>query len=122
MDPDLNGLQGRWAVKVLEIDGREIPAPMFAGAALEIIGDRFVSHGMGAEYAGVVAISSEPRPAELDMRFDSGPEKGNTNLAIFELDGDVLTLCIATRGTVRPSAFSSPSGGGIALEILHRVK
>ena len=40
------------------------------------------------------------------MKFDNGPEKGNTNLGIYQLKGDSWKLCLATRGTTRPRASS----------------
>ena len=122
MDSELNPLQGRWAVKSLEIDEMTLPAQIFATAAFEVTGERFISHGMGAEYAGTIAVNAAAMPHEMDMYFDSGPEKGNTNLAIYELAGDALKLCIATRGTIRPAAFATTPGSGIALETLQRAQ
>jgi len=54
------------------------------------------------------------------MRFAAGPEMGNTNLCIYELDGDIWKICIATRGSVRPSSFASTPGSGFAFETLTR--
>lgn len=56
------------------------------------------------------------------MKFDAGPEKGNTNLAIYELKGNTWRLCLSTHGAGRPSSFASPPGSGIALETLSRGK
>jgi uncharacterized protein (TIGR03067 family) len=56
------------------------------------------------------------------MKFESGPEKGNTNLGIYQLGRDSWKLCLATRGTVRPAAFQSIPGSGIAVETLVRAK
>jgi len=54
------------------------------------------------------------------MRFDAGPEIGNTNRGIYELEGDRLRICFATRGSMRPAAFESPAGSGFAVETLVR--
>ena len=53
------------------------------------------------------------------MVFSSGPEKGNTNFGIFEVEGDTWRLCLDMTGTSRPKAFAS--GRGVALETLRRV-
>lgn len=124
MSQDLDLLQGSWAIISLELDGQALPETLLADASIVIQGDRFVSTGMGAEYAGALVLDAAKRPRRLDMKFDAGPEKGNTNLCIYELDGDSLKLCIATRGTVRPTKFASPAGSGFAFETLtrgHRV-
>jgi uncharacterized protein (TIGR03067 family) len=55
------------------------------------------------------------------MRFDAGPEKGNTNPGIYELSGDTWKICLATRGNVRPRRFDSRGGDGFALETLVRA-
>jgi uncharacterized protein (TIGR03067 family) len=120
MKKDIDRLQGSWAVATLEVDGQSIAAP--GGASIVIEGNRFISTGMGAEYAGTVELDPAVSPAHIDMKFDSGPEKGNVNLGIYELSGDSWKLCLATRGTVRPKKFASPAGSGIAVETLVRGK
>ena len=120
MSHDLDLLQGNWAITTLEVDGETLPETLLANARIVIQGARFVSTGMGAGYAGTLVLDAAKRPRRLDMKFDSGPEKGNTNLCIYELDDDSLKLCIATRGRVRPTKFASPPGSGIAFETLTR--
>lgn len=119
---DLEQLQGIWSVTALTMDGRKMPAPMHENARIVIQGNRFTSTGMGAVYEGTVEIDETVKPRALTMRFDAGPEKGNTNLCIYKLKGDDWKLCIATRGEVRPTRFVSDPGSGIAVEMLTRGK
>src|SRR5262249_27872940 len=114
-------LQGTWSVTSLEVDGQNM-AGMLDGARVVVKGDRFTSTGMGAEYQGVVSLDETKKPQCLDMKFDTGPEKGNTNLGIYKLEGDTCTPGSATRGRVRPSKFISMPASGIALETLKRGK
>src|SRR5439155_25802112 len=58
----------------------------------------------------------------FDLKFTAGPEKGNTNRGIYELDGDGWKLCLATRGGARPQHFATKPGTGHALEVLKRGK
>jgi uncharacterized protein (TIGR03067 family) len=120
MPRNLDGLQGSWTITSLVLDGQPLPAALLAGGRITIQGDRFVSTGMGAEYSGTLVLDTTKRPRHLDMKFETGPEEGNTNPCIYELAGDTLKLCIATRGAVRPSSFRSPPGSGIASETLVR--
>jgi uncharacterized protein (TIGR03067 family) len=120
MKKDLDRLQGRWTVASLELDGQPMEAP--GDATIVIEGSRFTSTGMGADYAGTLELEPAATPARIDMRFESGPEKGNRNLGIYQLDGDSWKLCLATRGTVRPRKFASPAGSGVAIETLVRGK
>jgi uncharacterized protein (TIGR03067 family) len=120
MPKDLDLLQGAWTVKALEVEGEKMPPATLADARIVIQGDRFTSTGMGAVYEGTLELNTRTSPRQLNMKFDRGPEKGNTNLCIYELDGDTWKLCIATRGTVRPSRFASKAGSGFAFETLTR--
>jgi uncharacterized protein (TIGR03067 family) len=120
MSKDLDLLQGTWRVAALEMDGEAMPAVMLGEARVVIEGSRFASTGMGTVYEGTLELDASASPARLDMKFDQGPEKGNTNLGIYQVDGDSWKLCLATRGSVRPAAFTSPPGSGIALQTLVR--
>jgi uncharacterized protein (TIGR03067 family) len=109
-----------WTVTALEVDGLKMPADMLADGRIAIKGKRFTSTGMGAVYKGTLAVDEAASPRQLDMKFDAGPEKGNTNPCIYQLDGDHWKLCLATRGAVRPSQFATTPGSGFALETLTR--
>jgi uncharacterized protein (TIGR03067 family) len=113
---DLDRLQGSWHISSLEIDGHAIPA---AGTVV-VKGRRFTSTDMEAVYEGEIVLHPAATPPRVDLKFDAGPEKGNTNLGIYDIDGDTWRLCLATRGTVRPSGFATKAGSGFALEILTR--
>jgi uncharacterized protein (TIGR03067 family) len=117
---DLDLLQGTWNVTALEIDGQEMSSALPGDARIVIQGDRFTSTGMGPVYEGTLNLDPSTNPRQLNMHFDAGPEKGNTNLGIYELKGNTWRLCLATRGTVRPSSFASKPGSGFALETLTR--
>jgi len=118
MKTDLDRLQGTWDVAELEMDGQSMTPP--GDARVVIKGNRFTSLGMGAVYEGTLELDASAKPAHIDMKFDKGPEAGNTNLGIYQFKGDSWTLCVATRGTVRPASFASTPGSGIAVETLVR--
>ncbi len=117
MRQDLERLQGTWNVVSLEMDGQKMSG---GGARIVVRGNRFTTSAMGAAYEGSVAVHETTAPKSFDLRFEQGPEKGNTNLGIYELDGDTWKICLATRGTERPKEFAAPRGTGIALETLQR--
>jgi uncharacterized protein (TIGR03067 family) len=117
---DLDLLQGSWSVTALEVEGLKMPAATLAEARIVVKGNRFTSTGMGAVYKGTLELDASKSPRQLNMKFDAGPEKGNTNPGIYELHGDRWRICLATRGDVRPSSFASVPGSGFALETLTR--
>ncbi len=120
MEKDLDLLQGTWTVAAMETDGEQMPSDLLGEARIVIEGSRFISLGMGAVYEGTLRLDASASPARIDMKFDAGPEKGNTNLGIYHLDGDSWKLCLATHGTVRPESFTAPPGSGFAVETLVR--
>ena len=120
MPRDLDLLQGSWTITALEVEGQPMPPEMLADARIVIEGNRFTSTGMGAVYQGTLELLTSKHPRQLNMKFDAGPEKGNTNPGIYKLDGDTWMICLATRGSVRPSSFASAPGSGFALETLTR--
>ena len=121
MDEDLQKLQGEWNIVFLEVDGIA-PAPnTFAGAKITIEGDRFTTLGMGGIFEGNLAVNSASSPKSLRMAFTAGPEKGNTNHGIYELEGDRLRLCLCVTGGAAPTEFATSPGSGCALETLDRT-
>src|SRR5262245_66337845 len=86
MRDDLELLQGTWNVTSLEMDGQQMPDTMLGEAEIVIKGTRFMTTGMGAIYEGTLNLDPSANPPQLDMKFDAGPEKGNTNLGIYKLN------------------------------------
>src|SRR5215471_16098204 len=116
---DHDVLQGTWDVVTLELDGQEMGA-VPPDACIQVKGSRFTTSGMGAEYTGDVTLDPTANPKTFDLLFRTGPEKGNTSLGIYELDGDSWKMCLTTRGGKRPAAFATKAGSGHALQTLAR--
>jgi uncharacterized protein (TIGR03067 family) len=118
MDGDLAKLQGAWHIVTIEMDGQTAPAGNEAKIVID--GDRFTSLGMGSTYKGKIAVDATRRPKAFDLKFTSGPEKGNTNQGIYELRGDRWKICLDFRGQGRPTGFAAKPGSGYAVEVLRR--
>lgn len=119
---ELEKLQGTWRFVSLEIDGQALPEGALKDAKIVIKGDAFDSSSFGIVYTGTVKVDPTQNPKTIDLAFNAGPEKGNTTLGIYELDGDTLRLCLALNKKERPKEFSSKPGSGLALEKLKREK
>lgn len=122
MADDLEQLQGTWYMVTLEVEGAR-PAPSaFAGAHIIIEGGKFQSIAMGAKYSGTIELDPSTDPKTLRMKFLEGPEKGNTNLGIYELVGDTWRLCLSMTGGPAPKEFATAPRSGHAMEVLNREK
>jgi len=122
MKSDLEKLQGAWSVSTLEIDGRKMAENIFAGSKIVLNGRKFTTISMGATYKGTFKIDAASTPKTLDLNFTEGPEKGNTSLGIYELDGATWKICLTVSSKVRPKEFATRAGSGHALETLKRDK
>jgi uncharacterized protein (TIGR03067 family) len=119
---DLSALQGSWKVTYLEVAGSLMPASSFLNAIVTLAGDSFESSGMGAVYRGKVKLSQEGSRRVFSLSFEDGPEKGNTNHALYELDGDTWTFCMDMKGGPAPMGLVSTAANGYALERLTRIR
>jgi uncharacterized protein (TIGR03067 family) len=118
----LRSLEGTWEFLSLEVDGRPLSATMLATSRILIDGDRFRSETPGATYEGEFNIDVEADPHGIDIEFVAGPEAGNTNYGIFNInDADQLTICLNMSGPTRPRVFATSPGSGQALETLCRT-
>ncbi len=88
-------LEGVWIGTVLEQEGGK--------ATLNIVGDRFHFQGPWRSewFEGPFTIDPLSRPHRLDLFIEKaeGEEKGKTVLAVYELEGDVLTLAVGKPGS-----------------------
>ena len=62
----------------------------------------------GPEVIVHVQFTADPSqsPAAIDYVHLSGANAGKSQLAIYELRGDILTVCVAAPGAARPSDFT----------------
>jgi len=122
MDEELGKLQGTWSIIFLEVEGLT-PAPnVYAGSTIVVEGNRFTTRAMGAVYGGTIELNADVVPNQFKMKFTEGPEKGNTNNGIYELDGDRWRFCLNIKGGPAPTEFATSPGSGRALETLNREK
>jgi uncharacterized protein (TIGR03067 family) len=118
---DAQKLQGTWNMVSLSMEGETLPASSFRGAKFVVEGNHFTSSGMGDVYAGTFEVDGARTPKAITLHFTDGPEKGNVNRGIYEVDGDHWRLCLNTRGGAAPARFAAETGTGIALEELQRA-
>jgi len=117
----LRGLEGTWAFDRLEVEGNTMPAAMLQASRILIDGDRFRTESPEGDYEGIFNINVEAQPHGIDLEFIAGPEAGNWNYGIFQLDGDQLELCLDLNGKPRPVEFKTTPGSGHAHEVLKRI-
>jgi uncharacterized protein (TIGR03067 family) len=117
---DLERFQGTWHVVAGEIDGRKLPEEETRKMKLVIQKNRYTLT-IGAEVeTGTFKLDARQKPKVLDVLPDTGPNKGRTLQAIYELESQTHRTCFAEPGGKRPETFAAPAGSKCRLFQLKR--
>jgi uncharacterized protein (TIGR03067 family) len=126
---ELARLEGTWVVVAREYMGKKASEEEIKklNAKVVVKGDTVAVWSNDAGEDVVVAeatIKLDPstKPKTLDAAFTSGPTKGETGLAIYELDGDALRICYNIGGDKRPTQFAAPKDAEWMLVTYKREK
>ena len=117
---DLKAIQGTWNLIGLEVNGKPL-GDSVRGVGLKLMfkDDKVAFQGKSADKAapleGVFKIDPTKKPKEIETTVGK-----DTELGIYDLDGDNLKVCIARAGVTRPTKFETKEGDGVRLFILKR--
>jgi uncharacterized protein (TIGR03067 family) len=119
---DLDRLQGTWVPSSAVLDGAEAPADLLKDRQWVIAGNQLSElNKERRERRATLVVDGTKKPAAFDMAYIDGDAKGLMGRAIYKLDGDSLTVCMALPGE-RPTEFASKRGSGLALLVFKRAK
>jgi uncharacterized protein (TIGR03067 family) len=118
---ELKKLEGVWIVESHEHGGKKTPAKKLITWNLTVKGDRFTTRE-GLELLDESEVKLNPKARTIDLKLTAGPDKGQTVLGIYKLEGGVLTVCVAEPGKPRPGAFAAKEGTGATLFVFKRAK
>jgi uncharacterized protein (TIGR03067 family) len=122
---DLKNLVGTWKVTSRESNGEKTPADSLKGMFVKVANDGTATVTKeGKELRKVKWINMDPtlKTKTLDVEVVEVDDKGKTLLAIYRIDGEQFTLCIASAGKDRPTTFSSEIASGNNLITYTRTK
>jgi uncharacterized protein (TIGR03067 family) len=120
---EIDKFQGTWKLESLEMDGKKAPEDAFKNSRLIIKGDQFTWNDGTVAYKGTFKVDVSKKPKTIDITFTEGPEKGNTIVGIYELEGDTYKVCLnVINRKERPKELASKAGSGYVLEVLKREK
>jgi uncharacterized protein (TIGR03067 family) len=117
---ELKKLEGTWLRLSFEFDGQKEDVDVKGARA--VIKGNVVTFFIGEKVFGEATFSIDPtkKPKTMDST-STKPEKGQKTLAIYELIGDNLKICV-TQGSKRPTEFITKEGSGCALSVYKRAK
>jgi uncharacterized protein (TIGR03067 family) len=120
---DLAKFQGSWNLISAERDGKKTPQEEAKKITLTIQANQFVLRKDSVIISeGSLTLDPTKTPKEIDESITTGPNKGKTFLAIYEIDDKHHKICFAAAGKERPTAFSSIPGSGQLLQVWKRER
>lgn len=115
---------GKWVMESVTRDGKE--STPLKGAIREHSGGNYTitpaKDSKAAPSGGTYTVDASKSPMTIDMKAKGGNYDGKTLLGIFNVEGDVLTICFAEPGKERPAKFESPAGAGLVLAVAKKAK
>lgn len=121
---DRAALQGTWKVVAAEDNGEKVPATEIKDLFLTFRADA-IEIREGGKVAEKFAYLLDPtkKPKEIDLTYTAGPKKGTTDRGIYQIDGDMLRICIQTnKDNARPRDFAAPVNSRNSLVTMQRSK
>lgn len=114
---------GIWTFVSLEVEGNKLTEEQLKQWGKLILKDGTFTVQQGDRILqGTFRVGPGKKPKEIDVTFIEGPDRKETLLGIYELEGDIYKVCLGMTGKARPTEFVTRPGSGHVLEILKREK
>ena len=115
--------EGVWSFDLVEVDGVKQPEAPFATNKMVISKDGSFVVVQGPRITrGFMKSDPTRTPKHFDVTVTNGPGKGQTTLAIYELEDNTFKFCGPLRSTERPTTLDSKPGSGQIFQVLKREK
>jgi uncharacterized protein (TIGR03067 family) len=119
--PDALGIRGNWEIESWQEGG--VDAAVVAGMRFRITADKLIvqkdkQDAMAMQYT----LDESKTPKAMDTTHELDPGKPIEQLAVYSLEGDKLTICLAPAGAARPTKLTSDKGDKFSRFVLKRAK
>jgi uncharacterized protein (TIGR03067 family) len=120
---ELERHQGTWSVVSSIYDGQKASETIVRSIARIVENDHVVWKRDGKSFAGTkLVLDPTQEPKSIDVIHDGGPNRDRRVLGIYKLEGDKLTICMASPEKSRPTEFKAEKGSGCTLRTFIREK
>jgi len=107
---ELRLLDGTWQLVSREVDGQKEDLQNAVIRATVKDGKYTVQVGENVVEQGSFRIDPTTKPKSIDAIPESGDNKGKTILAVYDVAGDDLRMCVAPEGGKRPTELAAKQG------------
>jgi uncharacterized protein (TIGR03067 family) len=120
---DVQKLQGTWNTQATIINGEK------RWTSLVIQGDQLSWQnnsikgelGQASQADFTYKLDPTTRPKQIDLTWAKFANKGKVELGIYQLNGDILTLCTSPMGKPRPKDLRGERGSGQSTQTFKRA-
>jgi uncharacterized protein (TIGR03067 family) len=107
-------LEGTWLTTEVNFGGKQLPKEQAEKLQLMVTirRDKYAVQVQGkVEEEGTFKADPSRKPKTLDLKIESGKNKGKTQRGIYRVDGDILSVSFAPAGArERPGGFTFEEG------------
>ena len=118
---DFDKIQGEWSLVTLHIEGKPAPEDRVKASKMTFKGNEASHVGQNGKLEkGTFKLDASKTPKAIDISPSSGPQKGETLLGIYSIEGETLTICGAKLGDDRPKEIKP--GKDVVYMVFKRAK
>ena len=121
---DRRALEGAWAPVAVSVGGQSLQPAELRVRYLLLEGDgyRIIDRSNQVVDSGHYTLNAHAMPCAMDIVGEHGPNAGRTLLAIYQLEGDELTVCYDVEGGARPATLAPrPQGARLVITYERRA-
>ncbi len=120
---DLAQLEGSWLMVSASADGQPMPEETRKQMKRICKGDEATTTMAGQIFIKAkITIDPSKKPKTIDYQMTDGFTRGQKQLGIYEVEGDIFKSCFAKPGAERPADFTSQPGDGRTWSVWKREK
>jgi uncharacterized protein (TIGR03067 family) len=117
----IKAFEGEWQFSSWEQGGTELPKEFLDAAKWKVKDGKYTFSAGDQTEEGTIKLDPEKKPATLDFEITAGNDKGKTQVGIYKVEKEAITLCLARPGEKdRPTEFSSAGDKGFILIVMKR--
>ncbi|GAC1473816.1 MAG: hypothetical protein NVSMB9_23110 [Isosphaeraceae bacterium] len=115
-------INGVWATTSVTIDGHRVPDDPTDGPSLLAFDKESYVQRVGSRIVdeGTYKVDAGKSYRTIDLHLKTGPEAGKRQLGIYRIEGETLTLCLASPGEEKRPRDFEEKGGMIHVIIVSR--
>lgn len=120
---ELARLQGGWQIESMEEDGEKTAPGDLKGRSLFFGRDTFLFRRPdNLIQIGMLKLDPSKTIKTVNATIMRGPQKGETMLGIYAVEGDALKVCFHVPGEQRPNEFTAPAGSSRLMITCKRIR